>query len=74
MKDNDYFIPGKRSLGGNWIKRDNTQLRDIINKGKINTLFELQQNTDLMVINEWCYLQLKHFVENLPQPIRTGDE
>lgn len=30
LKENDYFKPGKRIIGGNWIIRDNAQLRDII--------------------------------------------
>lgn len=37
LKENYYFTPGKRSIGGNWIKKENAQLRDITNMGKINT-------------------------------------
>lgn len=40
----------------------------------MSTFQEMQHSTDVIVINEWRYLQLKHFVENLPQPIRTGEE
>lgn len=27
-----------------------------------------------MVINEWPYFQMRHFVEKLPQPIRSGED
>lgn len=31
----DVFEPGMREVGGNWIKKGNAQLKDIIKKGKI---------------------------------------
>lgn len=37
LKDNEFFSPGMGSVGGNWIKKGNAQLKDIIKKGKINT-------------------------------------
>lgn len=37
-------------------------------KGKIHML---HVKKDLMVIDEWRYSQLKHFVTSLPQPVRS---
>lgn len=74
LKDNEYFVPGKRLVGGNWIKKENAQLKDIIKRGKISTYKELKFDTDLMMIDEWRYLQLRHFVEKQPHPIRYGED
>lgn len=72
LKENEYFEPGKRSVGGNWIKKENTQLKDIIKRCKISTYHKL--SLDLMTIDAWQYIQLSHFVEKLPQPIRSGED
>lgn len=74
LKENEYFAPWKRSVGGNWIKKENAQLKDIIKMGKISTFQDLKLDTDLMVIDAWCYLQLSQFVEKLPQPIRYRED
>lgn len=74
LKENEYFAPGKRSVGGNWIKKENAQLKDIIKRGKISTFQDLRLDTDVMVIDAWRYLQLSQFVEKLPQPIRYGED
>lgn len=73
LKDNKFFEPGIREVGGNWIKNGNAQLKDIIKKGKICTYHALRLDTDFMVIDAWRYNQLSHFVEKLPKPIR-GEE
>lgn len=74
LKDNEFFEPGNRSVGGNRIKKENAQLKDIIKSGKISTYQELRLDRELMTIDEWRYIQLKHFVEKLPQPIRFEED
>lgn len=34
LNENNYFAPGKSLVGGNWIKKENAQLRDIITSGE----------------------------------------
>lgn len=41
--------------------------------GKICTFQELTNKKDVLEVNRWRYAQLKHFVESLPQPIRSED-
>lgn len=43
-------------------------------KSKICTYQELKHKRELMTLNEWRYLQLRHFVTTLPQPIRSEEE
>lgn len=64
----------KKSIGGNWIKDNRAQLRDIIKKGKIVPFHEFMQNKEAWLMDEWRYLQLGHFVSSLPQPIRSGED
>lgn len=61
LKDNTFFEPGSRDVGGNWIKNGNTQVKDLIKEGKIRTFYDLRTETDLMDI------------DILPKPIR-GEE
>lgn len=51
-----------------------TQLRDILKKGKMFSLLELKHSNNFLRIDEWRYLQLYHFTQSLPHPIRSGDE
>lgn len=74
LRENDYFAPGKREIGGTWIKNEKAQLRDIIKEGKIVAFHELKHNREAWVLDRWRYLQLSHFVNRLPQPIRSGEE
>lgn len=74
LSENDYFAPGKKEIGGSWIKKGTVQLRDIIKEGKIATFQELKHKTDIWVLDRWRYLQLSHFISRLPHPIRSGEE
>lgn len=61
-------------MGGNWIKKGNAQLKNIIKKGKINTYNGLSLDTELMKIDVWRYAQLSQFVKKLPQPLRNFED
>lgn len=74
VNDNEFFAPGKVSIGGKWIKKDKVELREIMKKGKIKTMHKLQQDTETWVMNGWRYAQLERFIRKLPQPIRSGEE
>lgn len=69
-----FFEPGRREVGGNWLKEDSIQLKNFINKGQIRTFSELSKESDLWVMNGWRYLQLSHFIERLPKPLRSMKE
>lgn len=58
---------------GNWIKKESAQLKDIMEKGKICTLHDLKYKKDSLIIDEWRYSQLKHFVTALPQTFRSEE-
>lgn len=73
LRETNYFSPGIK-LFGEWIKDENSLLKDIMEKVKICTIQELRRKTEQMVIDEWRYFQLKHFVTTLPQPIRSGED
>lgn len=74
MKNNILFEPGKREVGGNWLKDDCIQLKNFLSKGRICTLDELRKEPELWVIDEWRFLQLSHFIDKLPKPLRSEDE
>lgn len=74
LKENNYFTPGKSSIGGNWIKKGNLQLRYITQKGKMCPLHDIKMKKDWFVLNEWRYFQLKHFVMALPHPLRGAED
>lgn len=54
----NFFPPGNGVHFGDWIK--NAQLKDITKKGKIRSYQELKHRRELLVLDEWRYLQLKH--------------
>lgn len=58
LKENIFFEPGRREVGGNWIKRDSTQLKDVIREGKICTYSDLKDRSENFSIDPWRYLQL----------------
>lgn len=70
LKNNELFPPGMEEVGGNWILSNETQLKDIVKKGKIGTFKHLDTRRDLMRLNGWRYAQLSHFVKSLPGSIR----
>lgn len=74
LKGTKYFPPGNESPFGDWIKEEDAQLKDILVMGRICTYQELKIKKRQWKINEWRYLQLRHFVEGLPQPLRTEEE
>lgn len=65
------FPPGNGTHFGNWVK--NAQLKNIIKKEQIQPYHKLKQRTELMILDEWRYSQLKHFMESLSQPIRDAE-
>lgn len=74
LLDNEYFPPGLKNIGGVWLKKGVTQLRDIIKKGKMIPTQDLMHNNLALGMVEWRSLQLNHFIKNLPQPIRSGED
>ena len=73
LKDNEYFAPGTEGVGGNWIK-NRTQVRDIIQKGKILTHHEIKAKIESMRLDEWRYMQLALFIKRLPLPLRPRED
>lgn len=63
-------MPGKGTPFRSWT--GNIQLKDVLEKGKIRSFQELKHSGGWKKTNEWGYLQLKHFVNTLLQPIRNG--
>ena len=70
LYDTNYFAPVKVSLTGNWIKKTDIKLGDILKNCKICTYQELGEHKEMFELNWLRYLQLKHFVDSLPHPIR----
>ena len=70
LQGTKFFAPGEEKELGKWIEEGEAQLGDIVEKGKIITLAELKQRKENWKINEWRYIQLKHFTLSLPQPLR----
>lgn len=74
LKDTDYFLPGREDLSGRWILYEEAQLKDITSQGKLCTYQELKAKDNWFAMDNWKYRQLKHFVESLPQPIRSMED
>lgn len=71
LKNTEYFAPGKEDLFGKWIFKEDAQLKDVMRQGKMCTFQELKDKDEWFVIDFWRYKQLKHFVDSVPQPIRS---
>lgn len=60
MKDNFFFEPGRREVGGNWLKDEGIQLKNVLNNGRLRTYDDLRVDPGLRAIDGWRYLQLSH--------------
>lgn len=52
----------------------NAQLKDITTHGEIMTKQDLIIKYGWSHLKEWEYLQIKHFISTIPQPIREENE
>lgn len=74
LKGTDYFPPGREDVAGRWILSEEVQLKDVTNQETLCTYQDLKVRETRPVMDSWKYRQLKHFVESLPQPIRSIED
>lgn len=63
-----FFTPGNGTRLGKQM--GNAQLNDIIIQGKIRTREDLIKTLGWQQVSEWEYIQPKHLVSTIPQPLR----
>ena len=64
----NFFPPGNGTRFGKHLGEK--KLKDIVTRGKIKLRQEIKIGEGEQSMSEWEYMQLKHFVSTLPQPIR----